>query len=143
MKLYLTFALLLVFSFFTRAQHTSSQTVTHETLPEFPGGAQQFYKYIGKNFKYPKSAVKAAYQGSVEVNFVIDNNGKIKVDSLDFGKMYFNKKNIDNTLEIKAKEETTAELKRVFESSPAWKPAYKDGLPVWVHFKMVYNLYFE
>lgn len=48
-----------------------------EVLPEFPGGEEAMYKYIGENLIYPKDAKKNAIQGVVVATFIIDRDGSV------------------------------------------------------------------
>ncbi|GAB3920343.1 hypothetical protein GCM10028827_01910 [Mucilaginibacter myungsuensis] len=48
-----------------------------EQSAEFPGGIQQFYKYLAKNMNYPELARKNNVQGKVFVTFVIKDDGSI------------------------------------------------------------------
>src|SRR5690606_30258152 len=45
--------------------------------PIFPGGTQEFYKYITQNIKYPQEAQAQKIAGKVYVEFVVDKNGSI------------------------------------------------------------------
>ncbi|GAB3176789.1 hypothetical protein GCM10027291_39500 [Telluribacter humicola] len=118
----------------------SAHTV-HEVQPEFPGGYKALFAYISKNFKYPESAEKTHYQGTVMIKFLIDSTGKLSVDSLDFEKMRFYRKRSDEILKKKAVDDITAEAKRVFESSPVWTPGYSNGKPVRVKYTLPFHLW--
>lgn len=48
-----------------------------EVKPEPEGGMESFYKFVGKNLKYPKRAQYTATQGKVFIEFVIDKNGRV------------------------------------------------------------------
>ena len=49
-----------------------------ETMPEFPGGVEELYRFLGKNMKYPAMAKDAGIKGRVYVNFVVYEDGSIK-----------------------------------------------------------------
>lgn len=49
-----------------------------ENMPEFPGGQEALFKYLGKSIKYPSMAVDAGIQGRVYVSFMVDKDGKVK-----------------------------------------------------------------
>src|SRR5688572_21986055 len=50
---------------------------------EFPGGISRFYgKYISKNLKYPKDAKKLGIEGKVYVEFVVEDTGEIRQESV-------------------------------------------------------------
>lgn len=60
--------------------------VVLERLPEFPGGATAFMKWITANVKYPKSLQTKKIAGKVVVSFVVDTDGnatQLAVDSPD------------------------------------------------------------
>lgn len=44
---------------------------------EYPGGAQQWLRYLNKHLKYPDRAVNANIQGDVSVLFVVDLEGNV------------------------------------------------------------------
>lgn len=46
-----------------------------ENGPEYPGGLQEFYKYIGENVTYPLEARQKNIEGRVYVQFVVDTDG--------------------------------------------------------------------
>jgi len=83
-----------------------------EVKPTFNGGdADAFLKYINENIKYPQSALEKEEQGRVTVNFVVDQNGKIR-----------------NAKVVKGVSEALdAEALRVIENAPDWTPAQQDG----------------
>lgn len=114
-----------------------------EVLPEFPDGIKGYYKYINKNFHYPKSALKATYMGQTIVKFIVEKDGTVKVDSLNNSKMFFQRKNVKEELKNTAIKEIEIEIIRVFESMPKWKPGIQNGKNVRVFFTTPYNMYFE
>ena len=48
-----------------------------EDMPEFPGGMDAFYKFIGKKVKYPAQARRMGIEGRVYLQFVIEKDGSI------------------------------------------------------------------
>jgi protein TonB len=48
-----------------------------EKMPEFPGGTEKLFRYLGKNIEYPPMAKDAGIKGKVYVTFVIDKDGSI------------------------------------------------------------------
>lgn len=45
--------------------------------PEFPGGNEALFSYLGKTIKYPQEAKEAGVKGKVYVSFVIERDGSI------------------------------------------------------------------
>lgn len=90
---------------------------TVEVQPEFPGGINEFIKFIGKNFKAPEVE---GLSGVVKVSFVIETNGTIGevkiVKDLGSG--------------------TGDEAKRVVMASPKWTPGEQAGKPVRVLYEL-------
>ncbi|OHX67282.1 energy transducer TonB [Flammeovirga pacifica] len=78
---------------------------------EFPGGLGKFYKFLGKNIKYPRQAQRMNVTGKVYVQFVIGKDGSITdmkvVKGLGAG--------LDE------------EALRVLKLSPKWSPAEQRG----------------
>ena len=48
-----------------------------EKMPEFPGGIEALFSYLGKTLTYPAMAKDAKIQGKVYVTFVVDRDGSI------------------------------------------------------------------
>lgn len=48
-----------------------------EVKPEPEGGFEGFYKFVGKNLKYPKRAQHTNTQGKVYIEFVVDKDGQV------------------------------------------------------------------
>jgi periplasmic protein TonB len=46
-----------------------------EVMPSFPGGVEAMYKYINTHIKYPVEARKNGIQGTVAVEFMVDEKG--------------------------------------------------------------------
>lgn len=82
-----------------------------DTPPEFPGGLENFLRYIDDNLRYPKKAVKKGIQGRVVVAFVLDKEGK--PDRVRVTKS--------------ANPMLDSEAIRVIKNSPAWKPSFHQG----------------
>ncbi|RQO69915.1 hypothetical protein DBR43_17855 [Pedobacter sp. KBW06] len=91
-----------------------------ESHPEFKGGINQFYKYLGRKIQYPKGAQRRGIEGIVYVRFVVKKDGALK----DIRVMNF----LD--------AELSAEAVRVMAQSPAWIPGVQRGMPV----NVLYNI---
>jgi len=88
-----------------------------EVKPDFPGGIQEFYKFIGKNYKTPN--VKNL-KGKVFVMFVIEKDGSLT--------------------DIKVLRDighgTGEEAVRVLKECPKWLPGEQNGQKV----RVLYSL---
>ena len=98
---------------------------TKVDVPPSPiGGYQNFYNYVGRNYKYPKAAVTAQVEGKVIVQFVVERDGSLveikALDDLGFG--------------------TGEEAVRMLKSAPKWNPGIMDGKPVRVQFTLPIHL---
>lgn len=87
-----------------------------EVKPDFPGGLQKFYDFVGKNYRAPEEDIR----GKVYVQFVVEKDGSltdIKVmRDIGYG--------------------TGAEAIRVLKKSPKWKPGIQNGRAV----RVLYSL---
>ena len=91
--------------------------MTVDKLPEYPGGIQAFYTYIGTNFE--KLEVEETI--SVIVAFVIEKDGSMT----------------DIRVLRSAAPGIDREAIRVLKSSRTkWKPGIKDGKPVRTEYKL-------
>ncbi|NNT70594.1 hypothetical protein HKT18_00050 [Flavobacterium sp. IMCC34852] len=88
-----------------------------EVKPEFPGGLNEFYKYIGKNYKTPN--VKGL-KGKVFVTFVIEKDGSLSdikvIRDIGLG--------------------TGEEAIRVLKECPKWIPGEQNGQKVRVMYAL-------
>ena len=48
-----------------------------DVQPQFPGGEEAMFQYLGKNIKYPPKAKEAGVQGKVYVQFIVERDGSI------------------------------------------------------------------
>ena len=48
-----------------------------EDLPQFPGGASEFMKWLTKNLKYPASALRRQVKGKVVAQFIVNTDGSV------------------------------------------------------------------
>ncbi|MFB9109124.1 M56 family metallopeptidase [Flavobacterium gyeonganense] len=91
-----------------------------ETQPEFPGGKETFFKFIGENFKIPSEAEKNKVSGKLYLQFIVEKEGtlsEIKVlKDLGYG--------LGN------------EAIRVLKLSTNWTPGFINGKPV----RVLYSL---
>lgn len=82
-KIYITllFAFISIFGYSQESKPSADDennsiynTTGIEKKPEYPGGMQEFYKYVGKKYKTPN--VKGL-QGKIFVTFVVEKDGSI------------------------------------------------------------------
>ncbi len=91
-----------------------------ENEPEFPGGMEELYKYLGSSIKYPTIAKENNITGKVYVTFVIEKDGSIANPRIlrDIG------------------GGCGAEAIRVVKGMPKWKPGKQRGKAVRVQFNL-------
>ena len=94
--------------------------VVVEKSPEFPGGDDSLYAFIGRNIKYPEAAKKNKIEGRVFVTFVIEKDGQVSDAKIlrDIG------------------GGCGEEAIRVVNIMPKWKPGTQRGNPVRVQFNL-------
>ncbi len=99
----------------TNTLTTTEPVAYFEDAPVFPGGLPEFWN---RNLKYPPPAREAGAEGTVFINFVLDEEGKvIKCTVLKKGGYGFDE-----------------EVLRVVNLMPNWKPGKVGGKPVKVTF---------
>ena len=64
------------------ARNSQDKDLVHNTAgitekPTYPGGIQEFYKFVGQNFNTPKDMTGAKVKGKVYITFVIEKDGSI------------------------------------------------------------------
>ena len=89
-----------------------------EEMPQYPGGPQALFEFLGQNVRYPKEAEKAGIQGRVIVTFVVEKDGSICESKVV--------KSVDPSLD--------AEALRVINAMPNWKPGKQNGKEVRVKY---------
>ncbi len=95
-----------------------------ETMPEFPGGPQELFKFLSQNVKYPVIAQENGIQGRVICQFVVNKDGSIvDVEVVRSGG--------DASLD--------KEAVRVIKSMPKWKPGKQRGKAVRVKYTVPVN----
>lgn len=94
-----------------------------ETMPSYPGGIEEMYKFIYSNIKYPVAARKKKIQGQVITQFIVDQHGFLK----DIHVVKSVHPSLDN------------EAIRVIElmnEGERWKPGIHNGKPMDVVFTL-------
>ncbi|PRY48900.1 outer membrane transport energization protein TonB [Arcticibacter pallidicorallinus] len=95
-----------------------------EKMPEYPGGLVGFYRYVGKNFKYPEAARRDSVSGRLILSFVVEKDGSLS--------------------DIKVLRDLGAgtgdEAVRLLKESPKWNPGVQNGKPVRVQYTLPIQL---
>ena len=89
-----------------------------EDLPQYPGGAVEFMKWLTRTLQYPKKARELKRQGKVVAVFYVEKDGSITGI------------NITQSLS----PECDREALRVLRLMPKWKPGRQKGQLVRVHY---------
>lgn len=84
-----------------------------EDLPQFPGGAVEFMKWLTKYLRYPPSAQQRKLQGKVVAQFIVEKDGSIT----------------DLQLIQKLDPSCDREALRVLRMMPKWKAGLMDAKP--------------
>jgi protein TonB len=92
-----------------------------EVKPEFPGGIDKFYKFVGKNYQVPE---EEGLKGKVFVSFVVEKDGSLTdikvIRDIGYG--------------------TGKEAIRVLRSCPKWNPGEQNGKKVRVLYSLPINI---
>ena len=91
-----------------------------EEVPEFVGGVEKLYEYLGNNINYPEQAKDFSIQGKVFVQFVVWKDGTIKDVNVVKG----------------AHKLLNKEALRVILQMPKWKPGKQRGKAVNARFTL-------
>jgi len=95
--------------------------------PEYQGGMSNLMQFIGRNYKYPREALKAGVKGTVMLRFVVERDGRVT--------------EIEVTQDLG--HGTGAEGARVLRTAPEWTPGYQRGVPVRVMYTVPIRLNFQ
>lgn len=108
----------------SQAQQVSGDTVVNfvkmKNPPTYPGGLPEFYKFLGKNMRYPTQAIRDKVQGNVYLSFIVDTDGSI----------------IDVKVDRRLGAGTDEEAVRVIKMSGRWNPGTVEGKPVRVVYRI-------
>ena len=128
MRFYISFSILIIFFTLnkTNAQTTNrdssnSKIIYSETMPEFPGGLDELMKFIKSNIQYETNKDKRRGVGTVQVKFIIENDGSINDYIVIVSPLtdYYNQEAI-----------------RIVKKMPKWTPGKQNGQPVKVLFTL-------
>ena len=92
-----------------------------EILPAFPGGQKALDKFIADHIEYPSAAIGNGIEGTVVVNFAVDENGLIYTPQVESPRLGYG-------LEIAAM--------KVVNSMPQWTPGRIRGKNVKTHYSL-------
>lgn len=93
---------------------------TVEEMPEYPGGLSAMQEFIKENLKYPTDAQDKKIEGRVVVRFVVGTEGDIS----------------DVTIVRNLIASCDAEVVRIVQAMPKWKPGKQKGKNVAVYFNI-------
>lgn len=95
-------------------------TASVELMPEYPGGIEKFYQWVGGNYDYPPAAQDAMVSGRMIVSFVVEKDGSLTdiqvPKDLGFG--------------------TGEAAKKLLTKSKKWKAGQQNGRPVRVQYTL-------
>jgi len=86
-----------------------------EVRPAYPGGQAALSDYIAKHIAYPQMAIDDNKQGTVNVQFMVDENGKVQNAKVVGGKLG---------------DGLDEEAERVISTMPKWNAGTVKGRPV-------------
>ena len=84
-----------------------------EDMPQFPGGAVEFLKWLTASLKYPASAQRAKIEGKVVAQFIVNVDGSIS--------------NLELTQRLDP--QCDREALRVLRTMPKWTPGIQNDKP--------------
>ncbi len=84
-----------------------------EDLPQFPGGASEFMKWLTKNLKYPEIARRKNIKGKVVAEFIVNKDGSVS----------------DLNIVEHLHGACDREVLRVLRMMPKWKAGLMDAKP--------------
>jgi len=83
-----------------------------EVLPSYPGGERALADYFAKNLQYPEDASSEGVEGTVNISFVVDENGRAYSPMVVSPKLGYG---------------LEEEAMRVFNKMPVWNPGKIKG----------------
>ena len=99
---------------------TNEIFVVVEHDPEFPGGMDALYQWIGANYKWPETARSCDAIGNVYVTFIVEKDGSVS--------------NVKLLRDIGCGHgEAVVEM---LQHMPKWKPGKQRGKPVRVQYNL-------
>jgi TonB family protein len=102
---------------------TTVYSKTRGTPPQFKGGLDAFYQYLGRHVDYPNDAREKNIQGKVIISFVVEKDGKLS----------------DIKVAKSGAPILDEEAVRVMRNCPRWVPGTMFGKPVKVAYSVPIN----
>lgn len=106
------------------ANNNRISETTNVKQPQFPGGIEKFYMFVGQNFRMPEEFSKHKMEGKLFVEFMVEKDGSLSefkiVKDLGYG--------------------VSDEVIRVLKLSPKWIPATENGQAVRVLYSLPITL---
>lgn len=98
--------------------------VVVEQMPQFPGGQQALFNFLGENMKYPRIAKENHIEGRVLCSFVVEKDGSIS-----------------NVTVVRSGGDPSLdkEAVRLLKSMPKWVPGKQNGKLVRVKYTVPLN----
>ncbi len=121
---------LLITGFVPKSEETDRTVYSFVNIanpPTYPGGMDQFYKFLGNNIKYPSAAIDNEIQGNVHVSFTVEKDGSLT----------------DLKIERKLGYGADEEALRVLKIAKRWNPGMQNGRPVRVKYNVPIRFAFE
>lgn len=115
----LTLGLSLLLSYVPQAS-AQKVAVTVEEMPEYPGGVTAMQEFIKENLKYPVDAQEKKIEGRVVVRFIVGEDGNLRQPVINRG----------------LSPSCDAEVIRIIQAMPKWKPGKQNGKNVDVYFNL-------
>ncbi|MEO7264133.1 MAG: energy transducer TonB [Ferruginibacter sp.] len=104
----------------TTADNSGTYTAA-EVMPVFPGGYKGMQRYFDNTLTYPEEATNQGVEGTVMVNFIVDENGKLISPTVSGNKLGYG---------------LEEEALRVVSNMPAWTPGTVKGKKVKTKFNL-------
>lgn len=95
-------------------QNEAYQKEIVEEIAIFPGGSVALNNFLLKNLVYPDSLADMGIGGMVQMDFVIDETGKVK----------------DVNFKNRSQKGFKDAILKTFSKMPRWKPAKRNGVPI-------------
>ncbi len=108
----------------TSVLHAQTDTLDIQIPPAFPGGEQALLDYLKNNFNTPPETYRTGVRGTVAATFVIDTAGYVR----------------DVSIVRPLHPAVDAEMIRLVQSMPRWRPGRANANPVKVRYTLPMNV---